>query len=117
MFALTSVILLGAILIAIALLPASYVGLSLLLLLWLVAGVGQTFVNISTQTLIADHTPTEFQGRVYGAQFAWSHLWWVFSYVFGAGLSADGTPSPMLADRVESAVELYQNGRIHKLSK
>lgn len=35
--------------------------------------------------------------------------------VFGAGLSADGTPSPMLADRVESAVELYQNGRIHKL--
>jgi vancomycin permeability regulator SanA len=35
--------------------------------------------------------------------------------VFGAGLSADGTPSPMLADRVESAVELYQSGRIHKL--
>jgi vancomycin permeability regulator SanA len=35
--------------------------------------------------------------------------------VFGAGLSADGTPSPMLADRVESAVELYQSDRIHKL--
>lgn len=35
--------------------------------------------------------------------------------VFGAGLSADGTPSPMLANRVESAVELYQNGCIHKL--
>ena len=35
--------------------------------------------------------------------------------VFGAGLSADGTPSPMLADRVASAVELYQSGRIHKL--
>ncbi|MDJ0692603.1 MAG: ElyC/SanA/YdcF family protein [Xenococcaceae cyanobacterium MO_188.B32] len=35
--------------------------------------------------------------------------------VFGAGLSADGTPSPMLADRVESAVELYQSGHIHKL--
>ena len=35
--------------------------------------------------------------------------------VFGAGLSADGTPSPMLADRVESAVKLYQNDRIHKL--
>lgn len=35
--------------------------------------------------------------------------------VFGAGLSADGTPSPMLADRVESAVELYQHGRIHQL--
>ncbi len=35
--------------------------------------------------------------------------------VFGAGLSVDGTPSPMLADRVESAVKLYQQGRIHKL--
>jgi vancomycin permeability regulator SanA len=35
--------------------------------------------------------------------------------VFGAGLSADGTPSPMLADRVKSAVELYQSDRIHKL--
>ena len=35
--------------------------------------------------------------------------------VFGAGLSANGTPSPMLADRVKSAVELYQSDRIHKL--
>lgn len=76
----TRIILLGATLITIALLPASYAGLALLLVLWLVAGAGQTFVNVSTQTLIADRTPTEFQGRVYGAQFAWSHLWWVFSY-------------------------------------
>jgi MFS transporter, NRE family, putaive nickel resistance protein len=22
----------------------------------------------------------EIQGRVYGAQFAWSHFWWAFSY-------------------------------------
>ena len=35
--------------------------------------------------------------------------------VFGAGLSVDGTPSPMLADRVQSAVKLYQKDRIHKL--
>ena len=35
--------------------------------------------------------------------------------VFGAGLSANGTPSPMLADRVKSAVELYHSDRIHKL--
>ncbi|MGL4883087.1 MAG: SanA/YdcF family protein [Waterburya sp.] len=35
--------------------------------------------------------------------------------VFGAGLSADGTPSPMLSDRVEAAVELYQMGKVHKL--
>lgn len=35
--------------------------------------------------------------------------------IFGAGLSEDGTPSPMLADRVKSGVKLYQSGRIHKL--
>jgi vancomycin permeability regulator SanA len=35
--------------------------------------------------------------------------------VFGAGLSADGTPSPMLSDRVEAAVELYNRGKVHKL--
>jgi MFS transporter, NRE family, putaive nickel resistance protein len=32
------------------------------------------------QNLIADRVSTEIQGRVYGAHFAWSHLWWVFSY-------------------------------------
>ena len=35
--------------------------------------------------------------------------------VFGAGVWADGTPTPMLADRVEGAVELYRLGRIHKI--
>lgn len=84
----TRIILLGATLITTALFPASYVGLPLLLLLWLVAGAGQTFVNVSTQTLIADRTPTEFQGRVYGAQFAWSHLWWVFSYPLAGWLGS-----------------------------
>jgi NRE family putative nickel resistance protein-like MFS transporter len=51
-----------------------------LLLLWLVAGAGQTLVNLPTQTLIADRVAVEIQGRVYGAHFAWSHLWWAFSY-------------------------------------
>jgi vancomycin permeability regulator SanA len=35
--------------------------------------------------------------------------------VFGAGIYDDGTPTPMLADRVEAAVELYQLGRVQKL--
>lgn len=76
----TTVILWGAMLITIALLPANQVGLLPLMLLWLLAGMGQTGVNVAAQTLIADRVPIEFQGRVYGAQFAWSHLWWVFSY-------------------------------------
>jgi MFS transporter, NRE family, putaive nickel resistance protein len=35
---------------------------------------------VPTQTLLADLIAPEFQGRVYGAHFAWSHLWWVLAY-------------------------------------
>lgn len=76
----TTFIAIGAALITIALLPANFASLIPLLLLWLVAGAGQSLVNLPTQTLIADRIPTSIQGRVYGAHFAWSHLWWAFSY-------------------------------------
>ncbi len=83
---------LGAALITLALLPASWVSLGGLLLLWIVAGVGQTLVNVPTQTLIADRVDVDIQGRVYGAHFAWSHLWWVFAYPI-AGWMASHLPS------------------------
>jgi SanA protein len=35
--------------------------------------------------------------------------------VFGAGVWPDGTLSDILADRVQTAVELYQQGRVQKL--
>lgn len=35
--------------------------------------------------------------------------------VFGAGLNRDGTPSDALADRVQTAVELYQAGKVQKI--
>jgi MFS transporter, NRE family, putaive nickel resistance protein len=70
----------GAFLITLALLPANLANLSGLLVLWAIAGVGQTLVNVPTQTLIADRVDVAIQGRVYGAHFAWSHLWWVFAY-------------------------------------
>ncbi|MBI5946453.1 MAG: YdcF family protein [Chloroflexi bacterium] len=35
--------------------------------------------------------------------------------VFGAGLRYDGTPTAILRDRVETAVQLYQNGKVSKL--
>lgn len=35
--------------------------------------------------------------------------------VFGAGVRRDGRPTPMLADRIQAAVELYQSGRVRKL--
>lgn len=70
----------GAMLITLVLLPANFVQLPVLLILWLLAGAGQTLVNVPTQTLIADRVATEIQGRVYGAHFAWSHLWWAIAY-------------------------------------
>jgi MFS transporter, NRE family, putaive nickel resistance protein len=70
----------GGLLITVALLPANYVGLATLILLWSIAGFGQSLINLSMQTLIADRTPTNIQGRVYGAHFAWSHLWWAGAY-------------------------------------
>lgn len=35
--------------------------------------------------------------------------------VFGAGLQRDGTPSPVLRDRVATAVDLYKAGKVEKL--
>ncbi|HEY9076935.1 MAG TPA: ElyC/SanA/YdcF family protein [Anaerolineaceae bacterium] len=35
--------------------------------------------------------------------------------VFGAGLQRDGTPSPVLRDRVSTAVDLYKEGKIQKI--
>lgn len=35
--------------------------------------------------------------------------------VFGAGLRRDGTPTTVLADRVETAVRLYQQGKVSQL--
>ena len=84
----TAFISLGATLITLALLPANWVSLGGLLLLWSVAGVGQTFVNVPTQALIADRVAVDAQGRVYGAHFAWSHLWWAFSYPLAGWLGS-----------------------------
>ena len=35
--------------------------------------------------------------------------------VFGAGLLRDGSAGPVLSDRVETAVKLYQTGKVNKL--
>jgi MFS transporter, NRE family, putaive nickel resistance protein len=70
----------GGVLINMALLGADRVGLAPLILLWAIAGCGQSLINLSMQTLIADRTPRHLQGRVYGAHFAWSHLWWAGAY-------------------------------------
>ncbi|WP_310481785.1 MFS transporter [Chamaesiphon sp. VAR_48_metabat_403] len=81
----------GGAIVSTALIGANYVGLIPLILLWSIAGCGQSLINLSMQTLIADRTPTNLQGRVYGAHFAWSHLWWAGAYPLAGWL---GTTFP-----------------------
>ena len=52
-----------------------------LVILWILAGLGQSFTEMPSQILIAENTELSQQGRVYGAHFAWSHLWWAFGYL------------------------------------
>jgi NRE family putative nickel resistance protein-like MFS transporter len=88
-FSKTSLVLFGSMMITIVLLPANRSNLPILMILWLLAGVGQNCVNLPTQTLIADRIPTDAQGRVYGAHFAWSHLWWGISYPLAGWLGSN----------------------------
>ncbi|MBW4628957.1 MAG: MFS transporter [Brasilonema octagenarum HA4186-MV1] len=87
-FARITFVLFGAVLIILSLLPANYASLSVLMILWLLAGFGQNCVNLPTQTLIADRISRDAQGRVYGAHFAWSHLWWAISYPLAGWLGS-----------------------------
>ncbi|MEG3842877.1 MFS transporter [Microcoleus sp. herbarium14] len=85
----TTQVLIGAAIVTLALMPANYVSLAGLMVLWAVAGAGQNLVNLPTETLIADRIPTALQGRVYGAHFAWSHLWWAISYPLAGWLGTN----------------------------
>jgi NRE family putative nickel resistance protein-like MFS transporter len=86
----------GTIVIAISIIPANHVSFSLLLLLWVIAGIGQSFVEIPIQNIIADTIPLEEQGKAYGSHFAWSHLWWAFAYPLAGYLGGNFTDANFL---------------------
>jgi SanA protein len=52
------------------------------------------------------------RGRIYTASEVPSHQ---IAIVFGAGLWRNGSPTPVLADRVTEAAELYFSGKVEKL--
>jgi MFS transporter, NRE family, putaive nickel resistance protein len=92
-------IFMGGLVLCLALLPAQFAGVYALAGLWLLAGAGESLVNVPTQTLLADLIAPEFQGRVYGAHFAWSHLWWVLAYPLAGWLgqlTSEPTPPRFL---------------------
>lgn len=84
----TTFIFIGALAATLAVLPANLASFAPLLVLWFIAGAGQNWVNLPVQTLIADRTPEAAQGRVYGAHFAWSHLWWAGAYPLAGWLGS-----------------------------
>jgi MFS transporter, NRE family, putaive nickel resistance protein len=93
----------GATIMTLALLPASGASFLGLIGLWLLAGLGQSWIDLPMQALVGTRVARELQGRVYGAHFAWSHLWWAIGYPM-AGLV--GQRSPLSTFMVGSLVGL-----------
>ncbi|MBL0132820.1 MAG: MFS transporter [Chitinophagaceae bacterium] len=70
----------GAFLLGLTVSFANYVSYSVLLALWLFAGLGQSLAEMPSETLIAETVESGDQGKVYGSHFAFSHLWWAITY-------------------------------------
>lgn len=73
-------LLIGGGLVCVSIAFANYAAFIPLLILWLVAGLGQTLAEMPSQILIAEKIRKDEHGKVYGAHFAWSHLWWAIGY-------------------------------------
>ena len=76
----TKLLLFGAFMLALSISFANYVPFKVLLVFWIIAGLGQSFTEMPSQILIAENIDLEQQGKVYGSHFAWSHLWWAIGY-------------------------------------
>ncbi|MGJ1361166.1 MFS transporter [Sphingobacterium spiritivorum] len=70
----------GALLIGAAITFANFLPYNGLLLLWVLAGIGQTLADMPSETLIGENIDSQDQGKVYGSHFAFSHLWWAIAY-------------------------------------
>lgn len=70
----------GSGLLGLAIVTANFVGFAALTGLWVVAGLGQSLAEIPSETLIGENIDEAMQGKVYGAHFAFSHLWWAIAY-------------------------------------
>ncbi len=78
----------GALLIGLAISAANYVGFSVMIGFWIIAGLGQSLAEIPSETLIGENIPDQEQGKVFGSHFAFSHLWWAIAYPVAGFLGA-----------------------------
>ena len=70
----------GAFLLGLSICFVNFVPYTVLMILWLLAGLGQSLAEMPSETLIAENISSENQGKVYGSHFAFSHLWWAIAY-------------------------------------
>lgn len=70
----------GALLLGLSICFANYVSYPVLIIFWLLAGLGQSLAEMPSETLIAENIASPDQGKVYGSHFAFSHLWWAIAY-------------------------------------
>jgi NRE family putative nickel resistance protein-like MFS transporter len=70
----------GALLIGLAIIAANFIPYNGVLLLWVLAGIGQSLADMPSETLIGENIEAKDQGKVYGCHFAFSHLWWAIAY-------------------------------------
>jgi NRE family putative nickel resistance protein-like MFS transporter len=71
----------GALILSSAISLANIVSYEILLILWVIAGLGQSYADMPSQILIAENINPGQQGKVYGSHFAWTHLWWAIGYI------------------------------------
>jgi len=73
-------LIIGVLLLGLAIAGANYVSYTVLLVLWLLAGLGQSLAEMPSETLIGENIASDEQGKVFGSHFAFSHLWWAIAY-------------------------------------
>lgn len=83
----------GVLLLGLSIVLTNYVSYPVLIVFWLLAGLGQSLAEMPSETLIAENIASADQGKVYGSHFAFSHLWWAIAYPMAGYL---GTSFPKI---------------------
>ncbi len=83
-------------------------------LLWIILALGVLAVLVALAVLVPDLVITR-SARSHIAASPEGAPAAKVAIVLGAGVYKDGTPSPMLADRLATGVELYKLGKVDKL--
>ncbi len=100
-------LLLAAILIISAISFANFVPYPVLLILWVFAGLGQGFTYLPSQIMVAENIGIHEQGRVYGAHFAWVHLFWGIGYILAGVTGTYFTSHEFLAGGAVSLILFF----------